>query len=116
MKLILIRPRQQSDGGETKDVAAAYDLIGDPEKRARYDEGEIDASGAERPPPAFTVITPGAGDRYATPTALPILPRPTTSWRRFFAVETGTICACAGRRRYRLELDFLDAVNGASSR
>ena len=32
-----------------KDVAAAYDLLSDPEKRARFDRGEIDASGAERP-------------------------------------------------------------------
>jgi curved DNA-binding protein CbpA len=33
-----------------KEVAAAYDLLGDEKKRARFDSGEIDASGAERPP------------------------------------------------------------------
>src|SRR5262249_33023814 len=32
-----------------KEVAAAYDVLGDPDKRARFDRGEIDASGAERP-------------------------------------------------------------------
>lgn len=32
-----------------KAISAAYDLLKDPEKRARYDAGEIDASGAERP-------------------------------------------------------------------
>src|SRR5260370_31527645 len=32
-----------------KAVSAAYDLVSDPEKRARYDRGEIDESGAERP-------------------------------------------------------------------
>ncbi|MFO1061666.1 MAG: J domain-containing protein [Dongiaceae bacterium] len=32
-----------------KEVTAAYDLLSDPEKRARFDRGEIDASGAERP-------------------------------------------------------------------
>ncbi|PPJ44747.1 molecular chaperone DnaJ, partial [Rhizobium sp. KAs_5_22] len=32
-----------------KAVSAAYDLLSDPEKRARFDRGEIDASGAERP-------------------------------------------------------------------
>src|SRR3546814_20830264 len=32
-----------------KEVSAAYDLLSDPEKRARFDRGEIDASGAERP-------------------------------------------------------------------
>lgn len=33
-----------------KKVTAANDLLGDPEKRGRFDRGEIDASGAERPP------------------------------------------------------------------
>jgi DnaJ-class molecular chaperone len=32
-----------------KEVSAAYDLLGDPEKRARFDRGEIDGSGTERP-------------------------------------------------------------------
>ena len=31
-----------------KEISAAYDLIGDPEKRAKYDRGEIDASGQPR--------------------------------------------------------------------
>ena len=33
-----------------KEAAAAWDLLGDPEKRARYDRGEIDAEGRERAP------------------------------------------------------------------
>jgi DnaJ-class molecular chaperone len=36
-----------------KEVTAAYDLLSDPDKRARYDRGEIDASGAERAPFGF---------------------------------------------------------------
>ena len=32
-----------------KKVTAAYDILSDPEKRGRYDRGEIDASGQERP-------------------------------------------------------------------
>src|ERR1700688_2036668 len=34
-----------------KRVSAANDLLSDPEKRARYDRGEIDATGAEKAPP-----------------------------------------------------------------
>lgn len=32
-----------------KDISAAYDLLKDPATRARFDAGEIDASGAEKP-------------------------------------------------------------------
>ena len=33
-----------------KEAAAAWDLLGDADKRARFDRGEIDAEGRERPP------------------------------------------------------------------
>jgi len=36
-----------------KSISAAYDLLSDAEKRARYDRGEIDESGAERPPRGY---------------------------------------------------------------
>ena len=36
-----------------KEVPAAYALLGDPDKRVRFDRGEIDASGAERPDHEF---------------------------------------------------------------
>jgi curved DNA-binding protein CbpA len=32
-----------------KEIAGAYDVLGDAEKRKRFDNGEIDAAGAERP-------------------------------------------------------------------
>jgi len=36
-----------------KSISAAYDLLSDAEKRGRYDRGEIDESGAERPPRGY---------------------------------------------------------------
>jgi DnaJ-class molecular chaperone len=36
-----------------KSISAAYDLLSDPDKRARYDRGEIDETGAERPPRGY---------------------------------------------------------------
>jgi DnaJ-class molecular chaperone len=36
-----------------KGITAAYDILSDPERRGRYDRGEIDASGQERPEQRF---------------------------------------------------------------
>ncbi|MBO7072757.1 MAG: J domain-containing protein [Acetobacter sp.] len=44
-----------------KAVNQANDLLSDPEKRARFDRGEIDANGQECVPPGFSGFNPGAG-------------------------------------------------------
>lgn len=44
-----LNPGNKAAEEKFKDVSAAYDLLGDAEKRARFDRGEIDASGAETP-------------------------------------------------------------------
>src|SRR5919199_1670765 len=44
-----LNPGDRSAEERFKRLSAAHDLLGDPDKRARFDRGEIDASGAERP-------------------------------------------------------------------
>jgi curved DNA-binding protein CbpA len=44
-----LNPGNRKAEEEFKNVSVAYDLLGYPDKRARFDRGEIDASGAERP-------------------------------------------------------------------
>src|SRR5438552_7157120 len=44
-----LNPGNKQAEEQFKAVSAAYDLLSDPQKRARFDRGEIDASGAERP-------------------------------------------------------------------
>jgi DnaJ-class molecular chaperone len=44
-----LNPGDKAAEEKFKEVTAAYDLLGDAEKRKRFDAGEIDASGAERP-------------------------------------------------------------------
>jgi DnaJ-class molecular chaperone len=43
-----LSPGNRANEQQFKEVTAAYDLLSDPAKRARYDRGEIDASGRER--------------------------------------------------------------------
>ena len=44
-----LNPGNKAAEARFKEIAAAYDLLSDKDKRARFDRGEIDASGAERP-------------------------------------------------------------------
>ena len=48
-----LNPGDAKAAARFKAAAAANDLLKDPEKRARFDRGEIDASGQERPERKF---------------------------------------------------------------
>jgi DnaJ-class molecular chaperone len=101
-----------------KEVASANALLSDPEKRKRFDAGEIDASGAERPPQQFyrQYAGPGAGaNPYANESAYADLMDENVLASLFRgARQRGQ---ADGRDiRYRLPVDFLTAVNGGTSR
>lgn len=112
-----------------KEIAAAYDLLGDAAQRKRFDAGEIDETGAEQPERKFYRQYAEAG--------------PGGSFRRQGDAasfeDLGDVFAdIFGRRgpgaggtggpggphipypgsdiRYRLAIDFLEAVNGAKKR
>ncbi|MFD2856675.1 DnaJ domain-containing protein [Seohaeicola zhoushanensis] len=61
-----LHPGDASKQAEFQAVTAAHDIIGDPEKRKRFDAGEIDASGQERPERQYyqQYADTGAGRRY----------------------------------------------------
>lgn len=117
-----LNPGNKQAEEQFKEVTAAYDLLGDAEKRGRFDRGEIDASGAERPRQRYyrDFAEDGGGET-----------------RYYYSNDQGFADLAGGddvlaeilRRgrggrdqlrmpgqdvRYRLEVDFLDAVNGAT--
>ena len=105
-----------------KKVVAANDLLSDPEKRARYDRGEIDASGAEKEPPRTYrhYADSRSGERY-TPGDGPGAGFGGANFEDIFASifesRGGKTGPMRGHdARYVLEAEFLDAVNGATRR
>src|SRR5579872_5489570 len=61
-----LNPGKPEAEARFKTVSAAYDLLSDADKRARYDRGEIDESGAERPQYSYRPHAEGAqGWKYS---------------------------------------------------
>jgi DnaJ-class molecular chaperone len=105
-----------------KEISAAYDLLSDKEKRARYDRGEIDESGVERPRAYsyqdFASGAPGAKYHGAEGMAPEDLDDLFAFFNRGQGARRGggTIRMRGADRHYALTVDFLDAVNGARRR
>jgi DnaJ-class molecular chaperone len=122
-----LNPGNKAAESRFKEIAAAYDLLSDKEKRARFDRGEIDASGAERPEHAYSRyqgFAEGApGERYEFHSAEGMAPDDLDDLFAFFSRGRGGAGGGGGRVRGRgadihfsLTVDFLTAVNGARQR
>lgn len=100
-----------------KKVTAAHDILGDPERRRQFDRGEIDASGEPRRP-AYRAQTRGARARTGQ-----MFEEFGDVFSDFFAGGGGGHGAggrgfsARGRDvRYTLDVDFIEAVQGAKKR
>src|SRR5260370_32012969 len=49
-----LNPGNKEAEARFKEISGANDILSDKDKRARFDRGEIDASGAERPERAYS--------------------------------------------------------------
>lgn len=115
-----LNPGDEEAEKRFKEISAAYNILGDEEKRARYDKGEIDESGTERPeqgyyrhyaerePGGFKYYQwghPGQeedlGDIFSD-----LFGRGGFSQERGFRARGRDV-------NYTLSIDFLEAVNGA---
>ncbi len=113
-----LNPGNREAEEKFKEVASAYDLLGDADKRKRFDAGEIDASGAERPPQNFYRNYAGAGpgtNPYANESAYADMMDDDVLASLFRGARRRG--PAPGRDiHYRLPIDFLTAVNGGTSR
>ena len=109
-----LNPGDKSSESRFKEIASAYDLLSDAEKRRRFDSGEIDASGAEAPRDSYYRDYAAKGQSYESP----------SGYADF--IDSDDILAEIFRRQsrrahgsdlhYSLAVEFLDAVNGATKR
>jgi DnaJ-class molecular chaperone len=108
-----INPGDKAGEARFKEISAAYELLSDEEKRRRFDAGEIDAAGQEKPRQRYyrDFAGAGAGGAYDTDAGF-----------ADFGGADDLFAELLNRRRrvrgadlhFRLAVDFLDAVNGAS--
>ncbi|MBB2754594.1 UNVERIFIED_ORG: DnaJ-class molecular chaperone [Rhizobium aethiopicum] len=115
-----LNPGDAKAQSKFQDLSAAYEILSDEEKRARFDRGEIDASGSERPQQQYyrDFAQAGAGSqRYESSSGFADFENADDIFSNFFSQGGRRNFRSRGEdRHYRLEVDFLDAVNGASRR
>ncbi len=101
-----------------KEVASAYDLLSNPEKRDRFDRGEIDATGSERPEQRFYkdfVTEAPAGHPYYNRSAFADYGDADQIFSELFRRQAEQSAqARASNSRYRLSIEFLESINGAT--
>lgn len=129
-----LNPGDRAAEARFKAAQAAYDILGNPEKRGRYDRGEIDASGQERAGQGWRHYADadagdaaGGGARYHSDAGFADFADLSDVFADLF--ERGRGSGAGGQaggggglrrrgqdRRYHLEIDFLEAARGATRR
>jgi DnaJ-class molecular chaperone len=110
-----LNPGNKKAEEQFKDVSAAYALLSDPEKRARFDRGEIDASGQERPQQRYyrDFADRGASRSYTNDTGFADFADEDVLAEIFGRGGRGNLRMRGADALYQLEVAFLDAINGA---
>jgi DnaJ-class molecular chaperone len=119
-----INPGKPEAEARFKEISAAYDLLSDSDKRARYDRGEIDETGAERPPRGYyrSQAEGAQGWRYQPEGEMDL-----SDLEDLFAAfgsagrrrrgEAGAGFRARGAdRRFTLTVDFVTAATGGKQR
>ncbi len=116
-----LHPGDKAKATEFQNVVAAYEILGDAEKRKRFDAGEIDASGQEKPQRQYYREYADADPqgRYDSGAGYGDFEDLSDVFSDLFGARaqarTGRAQGFAARGadvRYHLEVDFIDAAKG----
>jgi DnaJ-class molecular chaperone len=122
-----LNPGDEAAEDKFKQISHAYSILNDEEKRGRYDRGEIDASGQERPQQHYYREYAGGEDgaRYRSSAGFEDIGAFSDLFGDLFGERGGMRGGGRGGARfamrgqdaqYRLDINFLDAVNGTKTR
>ncbi|MEM7319427.1 MAG: DnaJ C-terminal domain-containing protein [Pseudomonadota bacterium] len=123
-----LNPGDKAGEERFKAASAAHDLLKDPEKRARFDRGEIDMHGQERPDAHYYRTYAGAQDNpYRGDQQFDDYEDLSGIFNEFMRSKQGArgtsgshhgpgFHANGADTRYRLEVAFMDAALGGSTR
>jgi DnaJ-class molecular chaperone len=115
-----LNPGNKDSEDRFKDASLANELLSDPEKRKRFDAGEIDATGTEKPRERYYkdyAAEAPAGSTYNSRSGYQDFGDTDDLFAELFRQQARQSRRAPGADlRYRLSVDFLDAVNGASKR
>src|SRR3954453_17095413 len=115
-----LNPGKPEAEARFKSVTAANDILSDPEKRARYDRGEIDETGTERPRYSYRPHAEGAQGWKYQPHG-EINPDDLEDLFAMFGRGQGTRGAAGAGggfampgpdRQFALTIDFVEAATG----
>lgn len=116
-----LHPGDKKAADRFKDVSAAYDIIGDDEKRKKFDKGEIDADGQPQHPGQQyynDFANRGGARHYRSQAGFEDLGDVSDLFSDIFgSASAGAKAPGRGRdSHYQLEIDFLTAANGGQTR
>ncbi|MBB3312305.1 DnaJ-class molecular chaperone [Rhizobium sp. BK196] len=119
-----LNPGDKKAEAKFKEISAAYEILSDEDKRGRFDRGEIDITGAEQAPRSYYrdyASASGPGSAYHNGAGFADFGDADDLFASFFSRRAGgdrargQFRAKGEDRRFSMEVDFLDAVNGTQT-